>query len=254
MDTRAQGHHVHILGKNDPSLHVDPSKLGWVRALKAQQADIAQRAVLQGSLESVHYFAALDISNNPRDARDKLYVAAVLFERGISEPLETVTCVCDAPLPYIPGLLAFREAPAMIEAISKLSRQPELLWVDGHGATHPRGAGIATHLGVVLGRPSLGVAKRPFSGEIQALPDEAGSSTPIVFGQTARGFALRTRRHANPIYISSGHLCSAKDALIFVFEHLDRRRLPWPTRLAHDAANHARRNNSTTNHTEFAQY
>jgi deoxyribonuclease V len=113
--------------------------------------------------------------------------------------------------------------------------------VDGHGLTHPRQAGIATHLGVTLGLPSLGVAKKPLSGEVGELGPEVGATAPIIVAGEVRGYALRTRARSNPVYVSSGHRCSPEATLALVREHLDGLRLPFPTRAAHDAANAARR-------------
>jgi deoxyribonuclease V len=213
------------------------------RALRAEQLEIARRAVAEGDLGAVRRFVAVDISSQPRapggDA--PLYAAAVLLEPGSHEPLRVATAVLQATVPYVPGFLSFREAPAAMAALERLGEDFDLLWVDGHGLTHPRGAGIATHLGVLTGRASLGVAKKPLHGEFAEVGPEPGSLEAVRVRGEVRGYALRTRARALPVFVSAGHRCTPEAALAFVRAHLDGLRLPWPTRLAHDAANVARR-------------
>jgi len=212
-------------------------------ALRARQLEVALVASMEGSLSGVRRFVALDISNLPRSegGRAPLYAAAVILERGNPRPLETATAALAPTLPYVPGFLSFREAPAAVAALEKLSLDFDLLYVDGHGLTHPRRAGIATHLGVLLEKPSLGVAKNLLAGTVGELGPEVGATAPITLGGEMRGYALRTRARGNPVYVSSGHRCTPEAALSFVLEHLDGRRLPFPTRAAHEAANAARR-------------
>lgn len=194
--------------------------------------------VAAGQLDRVRRLCALDISTQ-RGA--PLFAAAVVLERGAREPLEVATAMLEPELPYIPGLLAFREAPAGLAAIERLRQPWDLLWVDGQGIAHPRGLGIASYLGVLLERPAVGVAKKRLAGEVGELGPEAGATAAILFGHEVRGFALRSRVRSNPLLVSPGHLCSPAAALAIVREHLDGYRIPVPTRLAHDAANQARR-------------
>ena len=140
-------------------------------------------------------------------------------------------------LPYIPGLLGFREVPALAEAWARLEAKPGLLFVDGHGVAHPKGLGIACLLGLVLDVPTIGVAKSVLVGEVAgSLPDAPGATAPLAWRGRVIGIALRTRRGANPLYISPGHRVSPDTALRWVLDTLRGRRLPEPTRLAHDAA------------------
>lgn len=219
--------------------------------LRAQQIELAAQAVNTGSLKHVRRFVALDMSSQVFIRPDQkleleapLFAAAVVFERGNPKPVEVATAVLEPSVPYKTGFLAFREAPVLLKALEGLQSSYDMLWSDGHGILHPRRCGIATHLGVLLGKPALGVAKTPLIGVHDELGLKAGSSEPIRVGQETLGYALRLRAKTKPVYVSSGHLCSGEAALEFVRECGDGYRLPWPTRGAHQAANEARKNSS----------
>ncbi|HEX2864345.1 MAG TPA: endonuclease V, partial [Deinococcales bacterium] len=151
------------------------------------------------------------------------------------------TATLEPDVPYVPGFLSFREAPVLELALSRLPRRPQLLWVDGHGLTHPRRAGIATHLGVRQDLPSLGVAKKLLAGTLDPLPAQAGATAAIRVNGEVRGYAWQSKLRALPVFVSAGHRCSPEAALAFAQSFFDGYRLPWPTRAAHDASNVARR-------------
>lgn len=166
--------------------------------------------------------------------------AAIVVLRfpGLS-PLEGVTA--DAPLvfPYIPGLLAFREGPAVLAAWEKLSAKPDLLMFDGQGIAHPRGLGIASQMGLWLERPSIGVAKsRLYGRHAQPGPNRGDFADLRDEREPARiiGAVLRTRPGVNPLYISPGHLIDLPRCMDFVLACCTRYRLPEPTRWAHKVA------------------
>ena len=209
-------------------------------AFKAQQLEMAGRTITTGSLSAVRRFVALDMSNRARST-DPLFAAAVVFETGNPEPLEVKTALLDDTFPYIPGFLSFREAPVLLEALKQLETPYDLLWVDGFGRLHPRRAGIATHLGVTLGKAAIGIAKTPFVGSVAALNEEAGSTATVTLQGEVLAYALRTRRKSKPVFVSSGNGCSLEAALEFVEAHLDGLRLPYPSREAHLHANAARK-------------
>ncbi len=212
--------------------------------MRIQQLEIAQKAVFEGSLEHVQRFVAVDMSANSFLQGDDapLFAAAVLLERGNKTPLEVATATMKPDIPYRTGFLAFREAPVILAALEQLKGDFNLIWCDGNGLMHPRRAGIATYLGVQLGKPALGVAKQPLTGTYKDVALEAGAKEPVIAssGETL-GFALRSRRNTKLIYVSPGHLCGVDAALEFVLEHLDGFRIPYPTRLAHTASNEARK-------------
>ncbi|ETN88050.1 endonuclease V [Thermus sp. NMX2.A1] len=207
----------------------------------ALQRSLAERVILKGSLKGVKRIAALDASHK----RGKpLVTVAVLYhlEKG---PLAVGVGVVpeEALFPYIPGFLSFREAPAYLQALEALPEPPEALLVDGQGIAHPRGLGIASHLGVHLDLPSIGVAKSLLYGRLEApLPLEAGSAVRILSPEgRPLGYAYRSRKGVKPLFISPGHRVGLEEALAFV-KHLPTRfRLPEPLRLAHLEAGKALR-------------
>jgi deoxyribonuclease V len=152
-------------------------------------------------------------------------------------PLEGVTA--DAPLvfPYIPGLLSFREGPAVLAAWETLKHKPDILMFDGQGIAHPRGLGIAAQMGLWLERPTIGVAKSRLYGRHEEVGPNRGDRAELI-DRTGNviGAVLRTREKTNPLYISPGHLMDVRHAVDFVLACNAGYRLPEPTRWAHKVA------------------
>lgn len=138
--------------------------------------------------------------------------------------------------PYVPGLLSFRELPAVLEAIRLLSIRPDLFLCDGQGLAHPRRFGIACHLGVLLNAPSIGVAKTRLWGACGEPPDVRGAWTPLLDGGETIGAVLRTRVGVKPLFVSVGHRVSLETAIHWVLACTTRFRLPETTRQAHRLA------------------
>ncbi|WP_267352298.1 MULTISPECIES: deoxyribonuclease V [unclassified Gilliamella] len=134
--------------------------------------------------------------------------------------------------PYIPGYLSFREYPALLSAWEQVEHKPDLLLVDGQGVAHPRRLGIASHLGLLLDMPTIGVAKKRLCGHYNPLPKVAGQVTPLTDKQQQIGWVLQSKNNCNPLFISSGHRISQASALKWVNLCLRGYRLPEPTRWA----------------------
>lgn len=134
--------------------------------------------------------------------------------------------------PYIPGYLSFREYPALLSAWEQVEHKPDLLLVDGQGVAHPRRLGIASHLGLLLDMPTIGVAKKRLCGHYNLLPKVAGKVTPLTDKQQQIGWVLQSKNNCNPLFISSGHRISQDSALNWVNLCLRGYRLPEPTRWA----------------------
>lgn len=135
-------------------------------------------------------------------------------------------------LPYIPGLLSFRECPALLAAWQALPQRPDLLLVDGQGIAHPRGLGVASHFGLLADVPTIGVAKSHLYGEYPPLSDEVGACSPLHAGQTPLGYVWRSKARCRPLFISAGHRVSPDSALHWVQACCRGYRLPEPTRFA----------------------
>ncbi len=182
-----------------------------------------------------------DASSLRFDPTRTVHAAMVTLDAETLAPLATAGASRAGGLPYIPGLLGFREVPVLAEAFRRLPVKPDLLFVDGHGLAHPKGLGVASHLGVVLDMPTIGVAKSILCGTVEGdFPDVPGARAALVWKGAVIGMALRTRRGANPLYISAGHRISLATAVAWVERTLRGRRLPEPTRLAHEHATRVR--------------
>jgi len=155
------------------------------------------------------------------------------------EPVEQCTATRPIEFPYVPGLLAFREIPAILDALEKLRAEPDLIMADAQGLAHPRRFGLASHLGVILDKPAIGCAKSRLCGE-HAEPDrKAGSWTPLVDAGKVIGAAMRTKDATNVVYVSVGHRVSLEFAIRNVLTCCGKYRLPEPTRLADQVASGA---------------
>lgn len=183
-------------------------------------------------LKRIKYVAGVDCA-----LRNNHAVAVVPVLRF--DTLELVDlAVAAKPLvfPYVPGLLSFRECPAILAAMRRLKVQPDLVMVDGQGIAHPRRIGIAAHLGVLLDKPTIGVAKSRLIGTHDEPYQKSGYYTDLCDKGELIGGVLRTRDNCNPLYISVGHKIDLPTAIDLVLECCRGFRLPEPTRLAHQAA------------------
>jgi len=219
----------------------------WLAPPDLRAATVAQRAIAESverldRIGAVERIAGVDTSMKWRDTRGPIHaaVAPLAWPGGIVQPAHSLTVI--PPIPYVPGYLGFRETPALLAVLDAMPVRPDLVLVDGHGIAHPRRCGIATHLGVVADLPTIGCAKTLLCGRIEGeLGPDPGATAPLVDRGEQVGVALRTRARATPIYVSIGHRVSLETAIAWVMKLNDGRRLPLPIRLAHDAANAARR-------------
>ena len=141
---------------------------------------------------------------------------------------------CEVPFPYVPGLLSFREMPAVLPALEKLSVWPDIFMLDSQGRAHPRRFGLACHLGVLLDASAIGVAKSRLTGHPKgALEKEKGAHVPLVDGGETVGALVRTRTDVNPVYVSVGHRITLSEAVALTLRCAPRYKIPVPTREAH---------------------
>ena len=201
------------------------------------QASLRKRLVLTWDGRAVSTIAGIDVGlkDTSRTAR----AAIVVLRYPDLTPLDGVTADVPLVFPYVPGLLAFREGPAILAAWEKLHLQPDLLMFDGQGIAHPRGIGIASQMGLWLDRPSIGVAKSRLYGRHEAPGSRRGDLADLVDERDPThivGAVLRTRESANPVYVSPGHLIDLPHCVEFVSRCCTRYRLPEPTRWAHRLA------------------
>lgn len=162
--------------------------------------------------------------------------AVVLLSYPRMEPLEAVTAELPVSFPYIPGLLAFREGPVVLEALERLKGEPDVLLFDAQGLAHPRRMGLATHIGILLDRPTIGCAKSRLCGEHEEPPPEPGGWVPLIDGGETIGAVVRTQPNVQPLYVSVGHRVDLETAVEVVLACCTGYRLPEPTRWAHRVA------------------
>jgi len=181
-----------------------------------------------------------DVSMN-RFAKEG-FAGFVTLSYPVLEEIDHAAAAEAIPFPYIPGLLSFREIPMLLSAWEKLKTKPEVLLVDGIGIAHPRRLGIASHLGLVLGIPTIGCAKSVLTGKYEEPGNEPGDWAPLIDLKTNEtiGAALRTKKNVKPMFISPGHLITLEDSLRLGMSTVRKHRLPEPTRLAHNTVNRYR--------------
>ena len=165
--------------------------------------------------------------------KDTILATAVLFDARTLAVIAHSEVRVACTFPYVPGLLSFREAPAVIAAVEKLPAWPDLLMVDGQGLAHPRGFGIACHVGLWLDLPVIGVAKSRLCGEHRTPGMRRGCHVRLLLDGNRVGSVVRTRDGVNPLYVSVGHRVTLEDAIRWTIRCATQARLPEPTRRAH---------------------
>ncbi|MEU6393568.1 endonuclease V [Streptomyces sp. NPDC046939] len=210
---------------------------GWPAdeaAARAVQDALRDRVVLDetGPPPGTGTVTGIDVAYD--DARDVVAAAAVVLDAATLDVIEEATSVGRVAFPYVPGLLAFREIPAVLGALEALRTDPGLVVCDGYGLAHPRRFGLASHLGVVTGLPTIGVAKNPFVFTHGELGRERGSAAALLAddGDEEVGRALRTRDGVKPVYVSVGHRVSLANACAHTLALTPAYRVPETTRRA----------------------
>ena len=201
---------------------------------RAIQLEGRARVIADDALGRVGRVAGIDVGLEESGAISRAAVA--VLEVPSLTLVESAVARLPTAFPYVPGLLSFREIPAALEALGRLSAPPDLLLCDGQGYAHPRRFGLACHLGVLTGLPSIGVAKSRLIGTHGPLPDEKGAWVPLLDGDETIGAVLRTRGGVAPVYVSVGHRVSLQTAIRWVLACTTRFRLPETTRQAHRLA------------------
>ena len=158
--------------------------------------------------------------------------AAVLLDVADLRSIAMQLVRMPTTMPYVPGLLSFRELPALLAALEQLPHPPDLAFVDGQGIAHPRRLGVASHFGVVTGLPSIGVAKKILVGDGIIPHQTRGAYTALRDGREQIGWLLRSKLHCNPLVVSPGHRVAMASAADLVMRFVSGYRLPEPTRLA----------------------
>ena len=200
-----------------------------IRELKKEQIRLAKKVIVKDEFDELNYIGGCDqafIDN-------KVISGVVVLDYKTLKIVEKKYAVAEAPVQYIPGFLSYREGPAIVEAVNKLQQKPDILLVDGNGILHERKLGMASHVGILLDMPTIGVAKSLLLGE-----EKEGK---IVVDGEIRAVTMRTKEHSKPIYISPGHRVSLKTAEEVVKKCMvEKHKLPEPLHEAHKYSNKVR--------------
>jgi len=208
-------------------LNLNPWDLTPAEAVRIQR-ELAG-GIRGGRLPAVRSVLGLDVSYRRNDGT--FTASAVRLSLPGLEPLDFRHRTGNTPFPYVPGLLSFREIPPLLPILREVPA-PDIIIVDGHGVAHPRGLGLASHIGLITSVPTIGCAKSLLVGQCEEPGPKPGDVSPIILNEKIAGFALRSKERCKPLYISPGHLLDPKEALRGVMMCLMGYRLPEPTRLA----------------------
>jgi deoxyribonuclease V len=212
---------------------VDPSL--WpesIEAARAIQEEMRHNVVSVDDFGEVRTIAGVDVGYDME--RNLGRASIVVLDARTLEPVASAQAYLTPGFPYVPGFLSFREVPVILRALACLPEQPDLLMVDGQGIAHPRRFGIAAHLGVETGLPSIGVAKSLLTGKYSEPDFQKGAQSILKDRSSGEqiGTVLRSKDKVNPLFISPGHRVGQESAVRIVLQCLTKYRLPEPTRLA----------------------
>lgn len=194
------------------------------------QERMRERVVLEDKFEPIRTVAGADLAFDPKT--DTAFAGVIVYRFPDLEEIERRMARRKLRFPYVPGLLSFRESPVLLAAFARLSNEPDLILIDGHGRAHPRLFGIACHIGVLFDKPTIGCAKSLLVGEYEEPGLRAGSLSQLKYGGERVGVVLRTRDNVKPIFVTQGHRISLDSAVRLVRSCADGFRIPKPTREA----------------------
>ncbi len=211
------------------NFNVPPPDPKLLQELTAMQRQLQERIVLQKPDFDLRFIAGCDSSFI---GEDTILSAFILLSYPDLEVVEKVWHHGPVEIPYVPGFLSFREAPNLLKAYEKLQQKPDLIMVDGHGISHPRRLGIATHLGLQLNKPTMGVAKKVLVGKYTEPAPTKGAMSPLLYKDEVIANVLRTKDKVKPVFVSAGHLMDLESATEIALHCAIKHKLPEPTRLA----------------------
>lgn len=200
--------------------------------LRKIQRQIAKKVILKDMFSKpITTIAGFDLAFS----NERAFAAGVLLNYKTLDIRETKIIKTDLSFPYIPTFLTFREGPPIIQVYKKLQTKPDIIMINGQGISHPLFCGIASHVGVLLDIPSIGIAQSKLCGEYKE-PKEVGDCSPIFYERRKVGYVYKSKRNCKPIFISPGHKVSFETSLKIVKSCMKDRKLPEPISLAHSFA------------------
>lgn len=209
-----------------------------ITRLRSVQKSIALKNVIEDRFEKpIRRIAGVDVAYDNLNA----YVAVVVMELPNFNVVEKTVYKGRVTMPYVPTLLCFREGPLILRALKNVREYFQVLMIGGHGIAHPFKCGLATYVGVLSGRPSIGVSNKPLGRCVCRIPENPLEYEPIMLDGQIVGYCIRPRNRANPIYVSPGSFISLETTLEISLKSFGYYRTPEPLRLAHIIANEAKR-------------
>lgn len=204
--------------------------VGYKKAVEIQER-LKKSIILKGSAKHCKLIAGADVSYTRES--DIFYASVVVFNLQTMERVEEAIASGKVDFPYIPGLLSFRESPILLKAFAKIKSEPDVIILDAQGIAHPRGIGLASHIGLLLDKSSIGCAKTRLIGEYNEVGREAGCHSQLTVKDKIVGAVLRTRKNIKPVFVSPGHKIDLKTSIALVLKSCRGYRLPEPIRQAH---------------------
>ena len=220
---------------NISDLH--PWNVTYKEAIKIQER-LKNKVQLKKIDKKIQYVAGLDVSY--AKGSDIMWAGVVVLDFLSLKKVEKKWAQKQVSFPYIPGLLSFREIPVLLDALRKLEIEPDLVFCDGQGIAHPRGLGLASHMGIIVNKPTIGCAKSPLVGRYNQVGKCKGSYEYLIYKNRKIGAAVRTKSNVKPVFISPGYGIMLQDCIQFVLEACSTYRIPEPTRQAHLLVNSVR--------------
>ncbi len=220
-----------------PDLH--PWNVTYEEAIKIQER-LKDKVILKKIDRRINYIAGLDVSY--AKGGNTVWAGVVVLDFPSLVKIEERWAQSKVSFPYIPGLLSFREIPVLLDVLRNIEVEPDLIFCDGQGIAHPRGLGIASHLGVLLRKPTIGCAKSRLVGEFDPVGEDRGEYVYLRYQNRIIGAVVRTRSRVKPVFVSPGYGVMLKDCIRFVLETCPTYRIPEPTRQAHLLVNSVRCN------------
>lgn len=196
------------------------------------QIELAAKLVLHDDFSGPSLIAGVDVSYTKENGLS--YAGVVVVDYPDLKVVEKKYAIQPTPFPYVPGLLTFREGPAIIAAFARLECEPDLIIFDGQGQAHPKSFGIAAHIGLLLDKPSIGCAKKKLCGSYIEPGPLPGDTNPIVYKDKTIGAVVRTKKKVKPVFVSSGHRIGLTSSVDFILSTCRGYRLPELTRMAHN--------------------
>lgn len=222
---------------NDSMMEEDNLKYDELNLAEAKviQSELRERILIEPLTKPIQTIAGADISLNRFS--EIIFAGIVVLSYPDLQPIAYSLVESRTRFPYIPGFLAFREVPALVQALEQMPVKPDVIMVDGHGIAHPRKMGIAAHFGAITGATTMGCAKNILFGKWQEPGFQKGDFSPIMTKEETIGYAFRSKLKTNPVFVSPGNKMDLQDCLDIMQHCGGSYRLPEPTRRAHDFVN-----------------